>query len=233
MMKKSIVFLLFMALLASCKGQTTSGPITLSSSAFAEKLKEKGTTQLIDVRTPEEYATDHLENAQNINLFDADFNGKIAKLDKSKPVFVYCKVGGRSAQAANRLTALGFTEIYNLEGGIMRWEGAKVAKAVSGTVGIAEADYNKLIAATPKVVINFSAKWCAPCKKMEPYILKMQNELQGNMSLKRLDYDENKTVADKLNAKNLPVVIIYENGKEVWRHEGYLSEEELRKQLGI
>jgi len=85
---------------------------------------------LIDVRTPEEYAAGHLENAVNINLYDDDFKSQLEAIDKSKAVAVYCKVGGRSAKAADIIKEIGFTEVYDLEGGILNWEekGMKTVK---------------------------------------------------------------------------------------------------------
>lgn len=72
---------------------------------------------LIDVRTPEEYAEGHLENAKNINWYDADFAEQFKSMDKGKTVYVYCKVGGRSAKAQEKLKSLGFENVVNLEGG--------------------------------------------------------------------------------------------------------------------
>jgi rhodanese-related sulfurtransferase len=92
----------------------------------AEKLISENTDlQILDVRTPQETASGTIAGAKIINLFDNDFEAKAGKtLDKSKPVLVYCKVGGRSAQAATKLEALGFTHIYNLQGGMNAWTGA-------------------------------------------------------------------------------------------------------------
>lgn len=72
---------------------------------------------LIDVRTPEEFEQGHLENAQNINLFDTDFNQKFSAIPKDETIYVYCKVGGRSAKAQERLLSLGYSNVINLEGG--------------------------------------------------------------------------------------------------------------------
>jgi len=78
--------------------------------------------QLIDVRTPEEYAEGHLEKAMNINYYDDAFmSDMISKLDKSKPIYIYCKSGGRSGKASKKLKAEGFTKVYDLEGGIINW----------------------------------------------------------------------------------------------------------------
>lgn len=94
--------------------------------AGAEKLiAEKADLQILDVRTPGEVAGGTIAGAEKINVFDADFDAQAtSKLDKTKPILVYCKVGGRSANAATKLEALGFSSIYNLQGGMNAWNGA-------------------------------------------------------------------------------------------------------------
>ena len=71
---------------------------------------------LVDVRTPEEYDAGHVEQAININWFDADFQEQVNELDKKKTIYVYCKKGGRSAKAAQMLDSLGY-EVVDLLGG--------------------------------------------------------------------------------------------------------------------
>ncbi|QIE59122.1 rhodanese-like domain-containing protein [Rasiella rasia] len=78
--------------------------------------------QVLDVRTPEEYGVSHLKDAQNICVTENDFKEKVEGLDKEKPVYVYCKKGGRSARAAKILVEMGFKEVYDLQGGITAWE---------------------------------------------------------------------------------------------------------------
>lgn len=233
-MKTRLFSLLFISFLfLSCQGQATKPVQTLDVKAYAEKLKNTEKPQLLDVRTPEEFGVEHLENADNVNINSADFESKAAKYDKSKPIFVYCKVGGRSAQAADKLVAMGFTEVYNLEGGIMKWTTAGMPKAgqTAKTGGMTVDDYQKLVASDKKVLINFTAVWCAPCQKMKPYILKMQEEMKDQVKIVRVDADENKSLTEAMKIEGLPMIIIYENGKEVWRNLGYISEEDLKKHL--
>lgn len=79
--------------------------------------------QLVDVRTPEEYAAGHIENAKNIDVYNPEFINVATKtLDKSRPVAVYCRSGKRSADAAQKLTGKGY-KVTNLMGGIMAWTG--------------------------------------------------------------------------------------------------------------
>jgi rhodanese-related sulfurtransferase len=78
--------------------------------------------QLIDVRTPAEFADGHLKNAKNIDFYSPDFDLKIEAFDKSIPVILYCKSGRRSAKCASKLNAKGFTSVYDLDGGFQLLE---------------------------------------------------------------------------------------------------------------
>lgn len=231
-MKTKIVSLFAMLfLLIGCQKENSKEIQTVDSKVFEEKLKATENPQLIDVRTPEEFGVEHLKNAVNINWNGASFVTDAGKYDKTKPVFVYCKAGGRSSEAASKLKELGFKEIYNLDGGIMKWTGEKTSASNTERIGISATDYDKLIHSDKKVVVNFFAEWCGPCKKMEPYLLQMQEEFKGKIKIERLDADANKSMIDEMKIDGLPAILIYENGTEVWRHLGYLSEEDLRKKL--
>ena len=227
---KNLLLLFVVFQLTSCQSQQSKTIETIDGKTYSDKLSNTKNPQLLDVRTPEEYAVEHLENASNVNWNGNDFVSKVEKLDKSQPVFVYCKVGGRSSQAANKLAELGFAAIYNLDGGIMKWQGKKTSN-VSSPKGLTSAEFEKLINSDKKVIINFSAKWCAPCKKMAPYLTKMQEELKGKITLVKLDADENKTLMESMKLNELPVILIYENGKETWRNLGYLSEEDFKLKI--
>ena len=144
---------------------------------------------------------------------------------------MYCKIGGRSSQAANKLAELGFKEIYNLEGGFMKWAASGNTKPDEKIIGMCDQEFNELLRSNKRVMVDFNAKWCAPCQKMKPYILKLQTELKDQITIVQLDADENKTLVKQMKIDSLPVIIVYENGKEVWRNLGYISEEELRKHL--
>lgn len=88
------------------------------------KLVGEGKGQVLDVRTPEEWASGTIKGATKMNFFDADFKTQLDKLDKNKPVYVYCKSGGRSGKATKQMKKMGFTAVYNLVGGIGAWDDA-------------------------------------------------------------------------------------------------------------
>lgn len=89
-----------------------------------ETLVKGGKGIILDVRTPKEFSEGHIDGAININYFDKDFADQVAKLDHSKPIYVYCHSGGRSAKAMTIMSGAGFTTIYNLLGGYTAWKAA-------------------------------------------------------------------------------------------------------------
>jgi phage shock protein E len=113
-MKKSRIALLLLMLVSimSCK-EANSQIANLPLDTFVSTYKSTANGQLLDVRTPGEWANGKLEKSNLNNLNDSHFEQNLSKLDKSKPVFVYCAVGGRSAKAAQILNKNGF-KVYNL-----------------------------------------------------------------------------------------------------------------------
>ena len=85
----------------------------------------EGAYTLLDVRQPGEYEGEHIPGAKLIPL--PELKDDHSQLDLRKPVIVYCRSGSRSLAAAQLLSGLGFSDIYNLEGGIMGWQGIKAA----------------------------------------------------------------------------------------------------------
>lgn len=103
------------------KEQQQGADVKLSSTAF-KTATENQAVQLIDIRRPEEFADGHLTNALNIDFYDSNFITLMkAELDAEKPVYIYCRSGGRSGKAATQLSALGY-KIYDLKGGILDWK---------------------------------------------------------------------------------------------------------------
>lgn len=117
-----IVFLCFsLGVFFSCKQKVTEGVNLINPIAFAEKILDKE-VQLVDVRTPSEWEEGVIGEPLKINFLDDSFKVEIEKLDKNKPIAIYCKSGGRSAKATSLLSKLGFKEIYELKGGILNWD---------------------------------------------------------------------------------------------------------------
>lgn len=225
-------------LLISCKGQTKEDTNTaeiinesIDPKVFAEKIKSVQNPQIVDVRTPEEFNSKHLDNAVNIDFNSAEFAAEINKLDKTKPTFVYCLSGSRSSFAADKMKKSGFTEVYNMKGGMMKWNALGLGNGKVSPSGMTKADYDKLLSTDKKVLVDFYAEWCGPCKKMAPYLDKMTEELKDKVTILRIDVDKNEALANELQIEALPTLLLYENKKVTWQNVGYITEDELRKKL--
>jgi rhodanese-related sulfurtransferase len=121
---KQLLFIFWITLsiiFVGCK-ESVNSEIQVISQEEMQTFLKLDDVQLIDVRTPEEYKTGFIADAQNIDFFSSTFAEDISKLDKSKPVLLYCKSGGRSAKCAKKLLSAGFVKIYDLEGGISKWK---------------------------------------------------------------------------------------------------------------
>lgn len=98
--------------------------MNLNQKKWAAQLKEDKNAVILDVRTPQEYREGHIPNALNIDIYmGKGFLDEIKKLETTKNYYVYCKSGGRSAQACSLMKQFGYTNAYNLLGGYSRWSG--------------------------------------------------------------------------------------------------------------
>ncbi len=120
-MKTLYVTLISWIVFSSCVSNHEQSYKVISPAEFEDLLVEE--VQLVDVRTAEEYVHGHINDAINIDFYDKDFSKNLSsKLTKKKKVLVYCRSGGRSKKASHHLLDLGFTEIYDLEGGFNNWQ---------------------------------------------------------------------------------------------------------------
>ena len=93
----------------------------LSPEDFKAQTENKN-VQLIDVRSAGEFKSGSIKRAKNINFFSGSFTEEFSKLDKEKAVYLFCRSGSRSKQSSKKLAAMGFTEIYDLKGGILNYK---------------------------------------------------------------------------------------------------------------
>jgi rhodanese-related sulfurtransferase len=230
MIKKIII--LFLLVLVFGNFKTIAQKTDLSSQEF-EKGIANADIQILDVRTQGEYNSGHIKNAFLADWTQHDvFEERIKYLDKNKPVYTYCLVGGRSGAAAVRLREAGFKEVYNLQGGIKAWkEASKPVENVTKVKQLSEKEYMAMIPADKTVLVDIGAVWCPPCKKMEPVINDLLQSDGAKFKLVQIDGGAQESLAKELKAISFPTFIIYKAGKEVWRKEGMVSKEELLQQL--
>lgn len=208
----------------------------LKPADFNKKMQAAPGAQLVDVRTPEEYAEGHLANAMNIDWNGTDFAARAEALDKAKPVFVYCRSGGRSSAAAESLRAMGFKQVYDMQGGITKWQ--KAGLPVENADGIqlknlSLTTYNNMLKSHPQVLVDIYAPWCGPCKRMAPFIAEIEREQAGNLKVLRINADDNEDLMNRIGVDALPTVFVYQGGKETWKTVGYVEKEEILKHVNV
>jgi rhodanese-related sulfurtransferase len=120
-MKKVFALIASVLLLAGCS--SSSSAIDLSVTEFSAKVAEAGVITL-DVRTPIEFAEGHIEGARLIDFQSGNFENEIAALDKNATYAVYCRSGNRSGQAVKVMQDAGFTNVFNMNGGVIDWANA-------------------------------------------------------------------------------------------------------------
>lgn len=198
-----------------------------------EKQLTADSIQVLDVRTPGEYYSGHIKKAMQADWNDpSEFNRRIAYVDKVKPVYVYCLAGSRSAAAADKMRKMGYANVYELKGGVNAWKAAN--KTLEGRTAVKQMtmeEFNKVIAGKNIVLVDFGAGWCPPCKLMEPVINNISSHTKNNFIVLKVDGGNDEAVMKTYKVTALPVFIIFKNGKEVWRKDGVVSEQELTEQL--
>ena len=235
---KSLAIIFFgLFLFSSCNSQNPAVK-NLNPTQFEKGIN--GTNALlIDVRTPEEFKEKHISGAKNVNINDPDFEKHMLELDKSRPAYIYCLAGGRSKKAADFAAANGFKQVYNLEFGINSWMGEN-KEVVSGTgekvqtngTGMSFDDYlNHLKASQKLVLVDFNAVWCGPCKTLKPIVIKVVKKNADKVDLFDIDVDKNATVANTMNVRAIPLLILYKQGKEVWRNMGLVDEDDIADKI--
>jgi thioredoxin 1 len=227
-----LLTLMIMFVLFACSESNTNVVLAqLSPSEFQNKLvKEADNAVLLDVRTPGEFEGGHIENALNIDYNNAEFASKLEVLDKTKKVFVYCLSGGRSSAAVSLLEQKGFTDVTELDGGMMAWRNSGM-KEVFGkaTKVISRASVSSVITGKDLVLVDFYAEWCVPCKKMKPMLTQFELETKQELAFLRVDADQSVEEVKKYNVNVLPTFVLFKAGKEVWRKEGAVTREELNE----
>jgi len=206
----------------------------LEALQFAENIKKSPNALILDVRTPDEFSKGHLIAAKNINWNDTNFKDEIEKLDKAKPVYIYCLAGSRSEAAAKKMRAIGFKEVFELNGGIMKWRGENLPETTDIVV-VSEGmslDNFKLLTTSDKIVlVDFYADWCGPCKKMKPSLEQISKEMSSTVILLKINADDNQELLKTLRIDALPVLHAYKNGKLFWENLGFLDKKEIVEHL--
>lgn len=221
-----------------CVADVHSSGNLLSPTDFQQKIIELPNAPIIDVRTPGEFTKAHLQHAVNVDLNSDRFAEIISRLDQSKPVLLYCFSGSRSETAAEQLRSMGFTQVYELAGGIMKWQAADLP-VVSNTfggpqsksTGMTRAEFENKLSEDKLTLVDFYASWCSPCRKMRPAIDEIAVEMKDKVEVLMIDADAHPQLCKDLDVGSLPTLLLYKNKNLTWENRGYLDKAEIVKAL--
>jgi thiol-disulfide isomerase/thioredoxin len=196
-------------------------PNTVSLEVYSAKIQAEKNPQIIDARGPEEFALNHINGAVNFNLESKDYAAQIAKLDKTRPVFTYSIGAGRSVWLADDLLKKGFKEAYSLEGGIANWIGNGKPFYSNSRSQLTLAEYNKVIADNKTVLVDIGSKYCGACKKVKPVLETIKAQYGENLKIVEIELETSpQVIADLKTVKVFPTLILYQNGKIVFKKDG-------------
>jgi rhodanese-related sulfurtransferase len=205
-------------------------PLTLE--AFEKKLLQSPQPQILDVRTADEYAENHLKGAINLSVADATtFQQGVDKLDKQKPVFVYSINNGRSGQVAKQLREQGFQEVYELPGGMAHWLGAGKPVETKAGKGLSRAEFDQLLASNQLVLVDVGSKYCGGCKKLAPTVQAVEAEQASTLKVVKIELYDNRELAKQLSIESVPTLILYKGSKPIWKQSGNISKAQIEQAL--
>jgi thioredoxin 1 len=89
--------------------------------------------------------------------------------------------------------------------------------------------FDIIIKSEKPVLIDFSADWCGPCKMLAPILKQVKDSLGERITILKIDVDKNQALASKYQVRGVPTMVLYQNGKQLWRQSGVLTKDEIIK----
>jgi thioredoxin len=132
------------------------------------------------------------------------------------------------------MRADGFTLVYELDGGIMKWRGANLpetTETATQSTGMTKAQFDAMLVTDKVVLVDFYADWCGPCKKMKPYLEEIKSEMADQVLLIRINADDNQALCKEMKIDALPVLLVYKKQVLTWKNLGFIEKEEVVKEL--
>jgi rhodanese-related sulfurtransferase len=219
--------------LSACAQNTQKKSFTDVNSVQFEKLVTTGKGILLDVRTENEFKNGHIANAGQLNFYASDFRSRLLLLPKDQPIYIYCLTGSRSRSAAQLLVQNGYTNVYNLQRGIMEWNQQSLP-VVSDPKARPDMDNNmepdqfaKLMQSDELIFIDFYAPWCSPCLKMMPMMDSLKVEYQNQVNIVKVNADASKSLIKDMKLIGVPYLALYYKGELLFSKNGAITREEL------
>ncbi len=230
-MKKSSSILIFLIILSNMHGQ--HAPVIQSGSEQFKELTAQNSGILLDVRTKSEFKNGHLPEAGNLNYYSLDFRKKLILLPRNQPIYLYCNTGYRSEKAAEILIENGYTDVYNLQHGIMEWELLNLPVIMEPDARpdtdnkMTPEQYHAILSEGSPVFFDFYAPWCGPCRKMMPMIDSLMVEYHPQIEMHKINVDASKKLVKELKLIGVPYLVLQDKGVVLFSRNGSATRNEL------
>ena len=92
-------------------------------------------------------------------------------------------------------------------------------------------NFDAIIQSQKPVLVDFFATWCGPCKMLSPVLKEVKDSLGDTNSIIKIDVDKNQQISSKYQVRGVPTMILFQNGKQLWRQSGVLTKEQIIKTI--
>lgn len=231
-------FLILLAfVLAGCLGNSSDKVQSVAVDDLEMAMRPYANLQIVDLRSPEAYLEAHLPGAVNIDKDSPTFEKELAGLNPQKPVYFYCANGLSSAEVVKNLSKKSYVKIYDVTGGFAAWAGAgkKLSRVdrVSRPEPVTRAEYDAFVKKADFILLQFSPSSVDPAilKKLDAMVDGIVKRKTGEMLFRKYNYRDQVSLARDLKVNNLPTLILYRQGTEVWRYEGMPEKSEIESAI--
>jgi len=223
-----MLLLLWGGLIKAQQPSSVTNAVSPSLEVLATKSKAAD-AQILDARTSEEFAQNHLAGAINIDPASASHEKDIAALSKNKPTFVYSIANGRSVALARELREKGFKEVIVLPGGIANWIGSgyPIVNNAKKGISLSFAQFQTLTASSDFVLVDFGSKYCGACKKLIPVLDTLEKKAGFSAKIVRIEAYDQTALLKELKINQLPTLVLYHHKKQIWKKAGQSTSAEI------
>jgi thioredoxin len=227
-----VYFLLFSVLYGlTCLAQENN----LTVKEFADLLEKAEHPQIIDARSPGEFARNRIKGAINIQVTDSlDIETAVRKLNPDAPVFTYSINSGRGEILAARLRKAGLKEVYALPGGLAGWIGSgyPLESSIANSSALTGGQFRQIVESGKWVLADFGSSYCGGCRRLIPVLDALKEEYPETLKIVKIELDENPEIIREQKIETLPTLVLFKQGKPVWKHKGFIDVTELSQTIG-
>ncbi|MGR3809893.1 rhodanese-like domain-containing protein [Jiulongibacter sp. NS-SX5] len=215
------------------QAQSISG---LSADLFQNALRSNPDAVILDVRSGQEFERAHIKGARQIDFDSKSFLDEVLGLHlKTEQLYLYDFTGEKAKNAAVYLKDLGYQHVFYLNGGLAEWTASSKPyisseSTVSPIAAYTLADLDLIFKRNRNVVLFLTAPWCKYCKIMRPRLLRSTGSKQ-QIKLIEIDGSRDLAIAEHFQLTETPTILYFQNGKQVWKSSGEISEIKLQEAL--